>query len=549
MSAVLTSIIALLAGVGVFIAGMNMMSDGLEKSAGKGMKRLLGKISGNRFAGIGVGAVVTAIIQSSSATSVMVIGLVNAGVLTLFQATSIIMGANIGTTITGIIVSLSALDIALYASALSCVGIMMTFMKNETAKKVGGTLCGLGLIFIGLDLMKNAVGAGEIKTFFSGIFETIDFPLLLILLGAIFTAVIQSSSAATGLVIIMVGSGALTVESALLILLGSNIGTCVTAVIACIGATVNAKRTALIHLSFNVLGTILFSILLIPFSGYLITALQSLFDNPQMQIAWFHVLFNVTTTLVLIPFINLLVKLASTVIKDKTEKTAERKLRFVDDRLLKTPQVAMLQVKQEIDYMAALARRNTDLCFETIYTGSEEHAAELSENEEIIDFTNNTLTKFLISLSGMVDSADEKVIGSYFHVLNDLERIGDHAENFFEIGIGLKEQSLSFSDAAKNDIRGMNEKIKLMFTYAIDAFENRSTEKLPELARLEEEIDELKKKLSAEHFARLAEAKCKVELSAWFFSTLSGIERVADHLVNVGYSIIDPTGDTDALKQ
>ena len=549
MSAVLTSIIALLAGVGVFIAGMNMMSDGLEKSAGKGMKRLLGKISGNRFAGIGVGAVVTAIIQSSSATSVMVIGLVNAGVLTLFQATSIIMGANIGTTITGIIVSLSALDIALYASALSCVGIMMTFMKNETAKKVGGTLCGLGLIFIGLDLMKNAVGAGEIKTFFSGIFETIDFPLLLILLGAIFTAVIQSSSAATGLVIIMVGSGALTVESALLILLGSNIGTCVTAVIACIGATVNAKRTALIHLSFNVLGTILFSILLIPFSGYLITALQSLFDNPQMQIAWFHVLFNVTTTLVLIPFINLLVKLASTVIKDKTEKTAERKLRFVDDRLLKTPQVAMLQVKQEIDYMAALARRNTDLCFETIYTGSEEHAAELSENEEIIDFTNNTLTKFLISLSGMVDSADEKVIGSYFHVLNDLERIGDHAENFFEIGIGLKEQSLAFSDAAKNDIRGMNEKIKLMFTYAIDAFENRSTEKLPELARLEEEIDELKKKLSAEHFARLAEAKCKVELSAWFFSTLSGIERVADHLVNVGYSIIDPTGDTDALKQ
>ncbi|MBQ9116300.1 MAG: Na/Pi cotransporter family protein [Clostridia bacterium] len=549
MSAVLTSIIALLAGVGVFIAGMNMMSDGLEKSAGKGMKRLLGKISGNRFAGIGVGAVVTAIIQSSSATSVMVIGLVNAGVLTLFQATSIIMGANIGTTITGIIVSLSALDIALYASALSCVGIMMTFMKNETAKKVGGTLCGLGLIFIGLDLMKNAVGAGEIKTFFSGIFETIDFPLLLILLGAIFTAVIQSSSAATGLVIIMVGSGALTVESALFIVLGSNIGTCVTAVIACIGATVNAKRTALIHLSFNVLGTILFSILLIPFSGYLITALQSLFDNPQMQIAWFHVLFNVTTTLVLIPFINLLVKLASTVIKDKTEKTAERKLRFVDDRLLKTPQVAMLQVKQEIDYMAALARRNTDLCFETIYTGSEEHAAELSENEEIIDFTNNTLTKFLISLSGMVDSADEKVIGSYFHVLNDLERIGDHAENFFEIGIGLKEQSLSFSDAAKNDIRGMNEKIKLMFTYAIDAFENRSTEKLPELARLEEEIDELKKKLSAEHFARLAEAKCKVELSAWFFSTLSGIERVADHLVNVGYSIIDPTGDTDALKQ
>jgi len=547
MSIVLTSIIALLAGVGVFITGMNMMSDGLEKSAGKGMKNLLGKISGNRFTGVGVGAVVTAIIQSSSATSVMVIGLVNASVLTLFQATAIIMGANIGTTVTGILVSLSALDISLFASALAFVGVMMMFFKNDTVKKVGGTLCGLGLIFVGLELMSDAVGAQEIKDFFAGIFTAIDFPLLLILVGAIFTAIIQSSSAATGLVIIMVGGGALSVESALFIVLGTNIGTCVTAVIACIGATVNAKRTALIHLSFNIIGTIIFTVFLIPFSEYLVTALQTLFHNPQMQIAWFHVLFNITTTVILLPCVNLLVKMASALIKDKTAKKEERKLRFVDERLLKTPQIAMIQVKSEIEYMASLAKKNTELCFDAIYTGSEAHGKELAENEEIIDFTNNTLTKFLISLSGAVDSADEKIIGSYFHVLNDLERIGDHAENFWEIGIGLKEQNLSFSDSAKNDIKKLNEKITLMFTYALDAFENRSTENLPALAKLEEEIDELKKKLSAEHFARLAESKCKVELSAWFFSTLSGIERVADHLVNVGYSIIDPTGDTDAL--
>ena len=544
MSAILSSIIALLAGVGVFIAGMNMMSEGLEKSAGKGMKRLLGKISGNRFAGVGVGAVATAIVQSSSATSVMTIGLVNAGVLTLFQATSIIMGANIGTTVTGLIVSLSALDIALYASAMSFVGIMMTFFKNDTVKKVGGTLCGLGLIFIGLDLMKHAVGAGEIKAFFSEIFTQINFPPLLIILGAIFTAVIQSSSAATGLVIIMVGQGAISVESALFIVLGSNIGTCVTAVIACIGATVNAKRTALIHLSFNIIGTIIFTILLIPFSSYLITALQTLFAEPQMQIAWFHVLFNVTTTLALLPCIKLLVKLASTVIRDKAEQSEERKLKFVDTRLLKTPAVAMMQVKKEMDYMASLAQRNMDVCFEAIYTGENKLAAEMAENEEIIDFTNNALTKFLIDLSPYVDAADEHIIGSYFHVLNDLERIGDHAENFHEIGVGLAEQNLAFSDTAKSDIRKMNDKIKEMFTIAIDAFENRTTKNLPRLAALEDEMDDLKNQFSSEHFARLAEAKCKVELSAWFFSTLSGLERVADHLVNVGFSVIDPTGDT-----
>ncbi|MBQ9115973.1 MAG: Na/Pi cotransporter family protein, partial [Clostridia bacterium] len=361
---------------------------------------------------------------------------------------------------------------------------------------------------------------------------------------------LQSSSAATGLVIVLVGQGALTVESALFIVLGSNIGTCVTAVIACIGATVNARRTALIHLSFNIIGTVIFTVLLIPFSSYLINVLQALFDNPQMQIAWFHVLFNVTTTIVLLPCVNLLVKMASTVIRDKSDASAEeRKLKYVDERLLKTPQIDMMQVKKEMDYMASLTKRNMDICFEAIYTGNESEGEELAENEEIIDFTNNTLTKFLINLSGSVDSADEKIIGSYFHVLNDLERIGDHAENFHEIGVGLKEQGLSFSERAIEDIKKLNEKIRRMFDIALNAFENRTSDELTELDALEEEIDDLKKKLSAEHFNRLAEAKCKVELSAWFFSTLSGIERVADHLVNVGFSIIDPTGDTDALSR
>ena len=269
------ALLLLLAGCGVFIAGMNMLSSGLEHGAGGGMKRLLGKISNNRFAGVGIGAGVTAIIQSSSATSVMVIGFVNAGIMSLAQATSIIMGANIGTTVTGILVSLKSLGISLFASALAFVGVMMTFMKKEKIKMIGGILCGFGLIFVGLDVMGSAFDSDNVVKFFSDIFAAIDFPLLLILCGVVFTAVIQSSSAATGVFITMVGTGALTIDNALFLVLGSNIGTCVTAAIACIGTTVNAKRTALIHLTFNIIGTILFTAVLWIFEKPIINAFEA----------------------------------------------------------------------------------------------------------------------------------------------------------------------------------------------------------------------------------------------------------------------------------
>ena len=260
-------IIALLAGCGVFIAGMNMMSDGLENATGSGLKKLLGKIISNRFSGVAVGAAVTALIQSSSATSVMTIGLVNAGVMTLAQSASVIMGTNIGTTVTGLIVSLSSLGISTYATLLAFIGVMMMMLfKKQGVKTIGGILCGLGLLFVGLDLMSGAFGNDAVKGFFEGIFVTIDFPLLLILIGAIFTALVQSSSAATGLVIIMVGKGAIPVSSALFIILGSNIGTCVTALLACMGTGTNAKRTAVIHLTFNINVTIVFTAVLWPLS-------------------------------------------------------------------------------------------------------------------------------------------------------------------------------------------------------------------------------------------------------------------------------------------
>ena len=545
----LQSLIWLLAGVGVFIVGMNFMSDALEKSAGEGMKRMLSKISNNRFSGVGIGAGVTAIIQSSSATSVMVIGLVNAGVMTLMQATPIIMGANIGTTITGVLVALKNdyFNMLMYLFAFA--GVMMGFFKKEKIK-IAGLLCsGLGLIFVGLNIMSSeqAFGNPLVESMFQGIFSVIDFPLLLILVGVIFTALIQSSSAATGVVITMVGTGVLPLDLALFIVLGANIGTCVTALLAAIGANANSKRVALIHFTFNVIGTAIFTMIVWLFKEPMINWLVSMFPGEdtmslQMRVSAFHVIFNVTTTCVLLPFVSQLVKYACVVIRDKKETENAHALKYVDDRLLTMPPIALMQVKKEMAYMFDLVEENVTLSMQALETKNTDSGERVYQNEGIIDFTNGALTKFLIKLSSTVEQSDEQVIGSYFHVLNDLERIGDHAENFYEIGVEMSSKKIVFSEKAQEDIRKMKDGILQMIRISKDAFENLNTARLPELAKLEDEMDAMKKAFTASHYNRLAEGDCSVEVSPYYSSTILGLERVADHLVNVGYSVVNPVG-------
>lgn len=545
----MASLIWLLAGVGIFIVGMNFMSEALEKSAGEGMKKLLGKISNNRFSGVGIGAGVTALIQSSSATSVMVIGLVNAGVMTLMQATPIIMGANIGTTITGVLVALKNdyFNMLMYLSAFA--GVMMGFFKKERIKIAGLLFSGLGLIFVGLNIMSSeqAFGNPLVESMFQNIFSVINFPLLLIFVGVIFTALIQSSSAATGVVITMVGTGILPLELALFIILGANIGTCVTALLASVGASANAKRVALIHFTFNVIGTVLFTAVVWIFKGPMVNALVSLFPGTdpmalQMRVSFFHVIFNVTTTCVLLPFVSQLVQYSCRIIKDKKEIEAEHSLKFIDDRLLTMPPVALMQVKKEIDYMFSLVKDNISLSFEAMSQGNTAKADVIFKNEAIIDFTNGALTRFLIKLSPSVEQSDEQVIGSYFHVLNDLERIGDHAENFYEIAAEMSAKKISFSEKARKDIGAMCDKVTQMLILAKDAFDNLNRAELPDLAALENEVDTMKKELTASHFARLAEGDCSMDVSPYYSSAVAGLERVADHLVNVGYSIVSPIG-------
>ncbi|MBR3968426.1 MAG: Na/Pi cotransporter family protein [Clostridia bacterium] len=543
------SLIWLLAGVGVFIVGMNFMGDALEKSAGSGMKRLLEKISNNRFSGVGIGAGVTAIIQSSSATSVMVIGLVNAGVMTLMQATPIIMGANIGTTITGVLVALKNdyFNMAMYLLAFA--GVMMGFFKKEKIKIAGSLCCGLGLIFVGLEVMSSeqAFGNELVEVMFTDIFQRIDFPLLLILVGAIFTALIQSSSAATGVVITMVGAGILPLDMALFIVLGSNIGTCVTALLASVGANANSKRVALIHFTFNTIGTVIFTTIIWIFKEPVVNLLVSLFPGDdqmslQMRVSAFHVIFNTTTTCILLPFVKHLVKYSCLIIKDKNETDDNLSLKYVDDRLLTTPPVALMQVKREIEYMLSLVEKNTKLSFTAIDSNSTEHSETIRKNEEIIDFTNRALTQFLIKLSANVEESDEKTIGAYFHVLNDLERIGDNAENFHEIGVEMLNKNIVFSDKARGDITEMRENVLKMFALSKDAFEKLNKDELSELTTLEEGVDSMKKQLIANHFMRLAEGNCSADVSPYYSSIISGLERVADHLVNIGFSIVNPTG-------
>ena len=543
------SLIWLLAGVGVFIVGMNFMSDALEKSAGEGMKKLLGRISNNRFAGVGIGAGVTAIIQSSSATSVMVIGLVNAGVMTLMQATPIIMGANIGTTITGVLVALKNDYFNMLMYLLAFAGVMMGFASKEKVKLAGLLCSGLGLIFVGLNVMSSEAAFGNplVETMFQNIFSVIDFPLLLILVGVIFTALIQSSSAATGVVITMVGTGILSLDLALFIILGANIGTCVTALLASVGANANSKRVALIHFTFNVIGTAIFTAIVWIFKDPTVQLITSFFpgDDPmslQMRVSAFHVIFNVTTTLVLLPFVSLLVKYSCLVIKDKKTTETVHTLKFVDERLLTTPPVALMQVKKEMDYMFSLVEENIRLSFDAMENETLANGKKIVDNEAIIDFTNGALTAFLIKLSSGLEQSDEQVIGSYFHVLNDLERIGDHAENFYDIAAEMSSKSIVFSKDAKRELHKMRDKVMQMVVISKDAFDTLNKAGLSDLAALEEDIDKMKKTLIASHFARLAEGNCSMDVSPYYSSTIVGLERIADHLINVGYSIVNPIG-------
>ncbi len=543
------SLIWLLAGVGVFIVGMGFLSDSLEKSAGGSMKRLLGKISGNRFSGVGIGAGVTALVQSSSATSVMVIGLVNAGVLTLLQATPIIMGANIGTTITGLLVALKNdfFNMAMYLLAFA--GVMMGFFKQERVKIIGRLCSGLGLIFVGLNVMSSeqAFGNPLVESLFIDLFSVVNFPLLLILVGIVFTALIQSSSAATGVVITMVGAQVLPLYLALFIILGANIGTCVTALLASVGANANSKRVAFIHFAFNLIGTVLFTAVIWIFKEPAVNLLVSMFpgEDPtslQMRVSAFHVVFNVSTTALLLPFVKMLVKLSEWAIKDKSASVEEETplLQFADERLLAMPSVALGQIKKDTFRMADMAMDSLEAAFDGFIQRDIDGVEKVLATNETVAKIGEAISDFLVKLSASgATFAEERRVNALHNNVGDIARVAELAENLTKYTKREVRDNLVFSEGIHEKLGEMHALLKEQYDLVKAIVLEGQKGLVAESDEKEEQIDEMRRELVAEHIVRLKEGKCRPENNTVFINLVSNLERVGDHLNFIVHDSVD----------
>ena len=545
-----SSIIELLIGLTIFIVAMNMMSSGLKKATGKGLKRIFKKTANNRFIGLGIGTSVTALIQSSAATSVLVVGFLNAGVMTLFQGIAIIMGSNIGTTVTGLLVSMKSIKISPYFSLLAFVGlILVMFSKKEKIKSIGEVLCGLGLVFVGLSMISGAFdGDGnQIKEGFQFLFTHIEFPLLIVLMGAIFTALVQSSSAASGVVIVLVGTGAISFTEGMYLIIGATIGTWFTTFIASLNGNVNAKRACYASLIIKLTVSIIGLAIIWPVESLTgaISKFFAIFPTEELSTAMFFVLFNTIGMLLLLPFIKLIEKGSILLVRDKEAEANKRRLKYLDDRMLNTPSVALMLTKKEIEHMFNLAKTNISISFNEVKSLSFESSGMIEDIEDTVDYINNAVTTFLINLSNKVTLEDEKTIGSYFHIINDIERIGDHAYNFHEMAKKIDGEELNFSDTAKGEFDQLMAVIMQMFDVAEKCFDSNNMADIKELKYLESETDRLKTVLSSKHFDRISTGNCNVKMSPFYSSLVSELERVADHLFNIGYAFINPTGDVD----
>ena len=535
------AILAALSGLGVFIFGMKILGDNLEAVAGNRIKHMFGFIDKSRFVGVGIGAGVTAVIQSSSAVTVMLIGFVNAGLMTLPQATSVVFGANIGTTITAQIVALGfggIKNVQITVIFAACAGIgafMLLFAKKDILKKIGSIVCGLGMIFVGLQVMGDSMESFKEAPIIVNALQSVTNPILLVLLGAVITGIIQSSSAMTGLVITMSAAGIITFPQAMYVIVGSNIGTCVTSLICSIGTTTNAKRVAIIHLIFNLLGSILF--MLTDLFAHYADLLMSWFDTAQMQIAMLHTMFNVATTIILIPFITPLVKLVTLIIPDKKgakEDDNTPRLYFLNEQILTTPPLAVQSIKREILYMYTLAKQNLDLALDAITTVDVSKKDEQKSTEAKLNYLHKEITKYLVKVNQLdISELDAKLLGTAHHTVNDLERIGDYSENIFEYAERLKEDKLSFSEDSLEEVQQLREALENLFSLTYKIYDEETPELIPTLYTYEQITDDMKVLMGEKHVERLNEGRCNPETGALYLSLANDCERIADHLTNI----------------
>ena len=535
-------VMGLLGGLGVLLFGFKVLSDAIEKLANDRLRSWFSKTSGTgRRAGGGIGLVRTRIIQSWSATTVMTGGFVNAGVMSLTMATAVIMGANIGTTITAQIAALSAFEFSSFVLPFAFIGIFMAMLsKKDKVQTVGYILGGLGLVFVGLDIMGSSMDIFATSDTFKDLLLTIDNPFLLLLIGTAFTALIQSSSAVTTIIITMVGAGLMIGSggnSVYFLVLGSNIGTCVTALLSAIGANTNAKRAALIHLMFNVFGTILFTIMMLCWPTFSQITFEAWFPgNPQTQIAMFHTFFNTVCVILFFPFINVFVKIATFLIRDKKEKE-EQSETFLDDRFLTTPSIALLQAKKEVTRLATLA---IDTLRESVNAFiNKDKSADTVIKEKIVNVNaiSRRVTKFLIKLSASeVSYRDEKTISALHESLGDILRIADLADNMTKYTAHYVDDHLEFTDTVIGEVKAMDEKLGQLFDESMAAFNDENITAVVKAEELENEIDSLKKHTIDGHIRRLNEGKCQPQASSVFINLVGNIERAADHVLNLAHA-------------
>lgn len=534
----IANILSMAGGLGLFLFGIRTMGDGLENAAGAKLKRMLEVLTGNRFLAVLVGFVVTAIIQSSTATTVMVVGFVNAGMMTLAQAVGVIMGANIGTTITSLLI---ALNFSSVAAASVLVGVILMLASKKTlVKNLGSIFTGFGLLFLGIDLMSDSMAplreSAGFMNFIVAVSDSPLRPLFGILLGIVMTAVLQSSSASVGVLQTLAMQGLVPLKFSVFVLFGQNIGTCLTALFSTVGAKKNSKRAAVIHLLFNLLGTGMFILiaLLTPYIEWI----EKISSDPMAQIAISHIVFNVVSTVVLFPFAKLLVKLSCLIVPGKDDSESEMHCHFIDDRLLNTPPFAVMQVGKEVARMAKLARDNFETSAYALINRSDKDLDKVMEKEEVINYLNHHITSYLVKLNALdITDSDSDYIARVFHAINDIERVGDHATNLAEAAERNIGDGLTFSDAARDELNQLCGSVITLLDRSIEAFNNQSLGdgEAKELSDLEEHIDDLTLTCQDAHIFRLNRNECNTEAGMLYLNTITDFERVGDHAINIAF--------------
>ncbi|HBW72538.1 MAG TPA: sodium-dependent phosphate transporter [Ruminococcaceae bacterium] len=532
------NILSMAGGLGLFLFGIRTMGDGLENAAGAKLKRMLEVLTGNRFLAVLVGFVVTAIIQSSTATTVMVVGFVNAGMMSLAQAVGVIMGANIGTTVTSLLI---ALNFSSVAAASVLVGvILMLASKKTVVKNLGAIFTGFGLLFLGIDMMSDSMAplreSADFMNFIVTVSESPLRPLFGIILGIVMTAVLQSSSASVGVLQTLAMQGLVPLKFSVFVLFGQNIGTCLTALFSTVGAKKNSKRAAVIHLLFNLIGTGIFILiaLLTPYVEWI----EKLSPDPMAQIAISHIVFNIVSTVVMFPFAKVLVKLSCLLVPGKDDSESEMHCKFIDDRLLNTPPFAVMQVSKEVARMAKLARDNFETSAHALINRSDKDLDKVMENEEIINYLNHHITSYLVKLNALdITDSDSDYIARVFHAINDIERVGDHAINLAEAAQHNIGEGLKFSDPAREELNQLCGSVVTLLERSMAAFDNQSLSdnEAKELSDLEEHIDDLTLECQDSHIFRLNRKECNTEAGMLYLNTITDFERVGDHAINIAF--------------